>query len=69
MRPIKKSLSLNRETIRQLTRPDLSAIHVGIEILTARCPSWGCPTFITCATHAHSCFNSCVDTDCCLEVP
>jgi hypothetical protein len=68
MRPIKKPLSLNRETIRQLTRPDLSVIHAGIQLQTARCPTRLCATVI-CATQAHSCFDSCADTECCLEVP
>ena len=65
MRPTKKPLTLNRETIRQLNAPDLTEVHAAIEVLTARCPTVGC----TIATRRHSCFDSCYDTQCCLEVP
>jgi hypothetical protein len=63
MRPKKKTLSLNRETLRQLSSPELSAVHAAIVVQTARCPTFGCPTW------RHSCFDSCYDSDCCLEVP
>jgi hypothetical protein len=64
MRPKKKSLSLNRETIRQLTASDLDKVVGGvINRPTVGCPTAGCPT------QRHSCFNSCYDSDCCLEVP
>jgi hypothetical protein len=65
MRPTKKPLSLNRETIRQLNAPDLSEVHAGIQVPTGRCPSVGC----TIATQRHSCFDSCYNSDCCLEIP
>ena len=68
MRPKKKLLSLNRETIRQLTEPELSEIHAGFVVLTGNCPTRACPTF-GCPTQRHSCFDSCYNTDCCLEVP
>ena len=66
MRPKKRPLSLSRETLRQLTSPELSAIHGGIVIRTHNCP-----TAIGCvpATQQHSCFDSCYHSDCCLEVP
>ena len=62
MRPTKRPLSLNTETIRQLTSPELSGIHGGI-LFTTSFPTVGCPT------QRHSCFDSCYNTDCCLEVP
>jgi hypothetical protein len=63
MRPNKKPLSLNREIIRQLTTPDLSSVAGAINVRTYNCPTIGCPT------QRNSCFNSCYDSDCCLEVP
>jgi len=68
MRPKKKLLSLNRETLRQLTSPQLADVHAAIVVNTVGCPSYRCPTAV-CVTHAHSCFDSCFNTDCCLEVP
>jgi hypothetical protein len=68
MRPKKKPLSLNRETIRQLTTPELGEVVGGVKNVTYGCPSVGCPTW-GCPTQQHSCFNSCYDSDCCLEVP
>lgn len=66
MRPEKKPLTLNRETLRQLTSPELAGIQGGIGVRTAmRCPTVTCPV----ATQAHSCFDSCYDSQCCLEVP
>lgn len=65
MRPTKKPLSLKRETIRQLTAPDLSEVHAAFQLLTVRCVTAGC----TIPTQRHSCFDSCYNTDCCLEVP
>jgi hypothetical protein len=63
MHPKKKLLSLTRETVRWLTPVELSEINGGIIVLTRGCPTIGCPT------QRHSCFDSCYDTDCCLEVP
>jgi hypothetical protein len=70
MQPKKKSLSLNRETIRRLTDSELSDVHGGFEIPTrVGCPSRrGCPSY-TCSTYYASCFDSCWDSDCCLQVP
>lgn len=68
MRPKKKLLSLKRETIRQLASPELTDVHAALENITSRCPSVRCPTF-GCPTQRHSCFDSCFDTDCCLEIP
>ena len=61
MRPTKKSLSLVRETIRQLSDPALSAAKGGMINL----PTPGCVP----PTYQHSCFDSCYKTDCCLIVP
>jgi hypothetical protein len=68
MRPKKKHLSLNRETLRQLTQSELSEVAGGFIVLTSGCPTVGCPT-VGCPTQRHSCFDSCYNTDCCLEVP
>jgi len=65
MRPKKRLLSLNRETLRQLAAPELSGIHAAIVVPTYRCPTVTC----TVATQRHSCFDSCYNTDCCLEQP
>jgi hypothetical protein len=57
----KKSLSLKRETIRQLAPDALPSAQGGIEA-----------TSITCGpapTQRNSCFNSCYKTDCCLMRP
>jgi hypothetical protein len=62
MRP--KKLTLKRETIRLLTRQELTQIGGGIIVIR----TYGCPT-VGCPTQRHSCFNSCYDSDCCLEVP
>lgn len=61
MRPKKKSLSLVRETIRELTPSEISDINAGIEATTVTC---GPPP-----TQRNSCFNSCYNTDCCLLRP
>jgi hypothetical protein len=68
MRPKKKLLSLNREIVRQLTAHELSDIRAGIIVRTGTCPTALCPT-VGCPTWRHSCFDSCYDSDCCLEVP
>lgn len=70
MRPTKKPLALRRETIRQLSEPQLANAHAAIQIGTVRCPTGACPT-LGCPTlnQPHSCFDSCYNTDCCLEVP
>lgn len=68
MRPKKKSLSLSRETLRQLTPLELSEPRAGFVNRTYTCPTYNCPT-VGCPTYRNSCFNSCYDTDCCLEVP
>lgn len=64
MRPTKKPLSLKREVIRQLTPPDLASANGAIVVRT-----YNCPTVAACPTQRNSCFNSCYDSDCCLEVP
>jgi len=61
MRSKKKSLSLVRETIRQLGNAALSEAKGGALNL----PSRGCVP----PTERHSCFDSCYNTDCCLIVP
>ena len=63
MRPKKKSMSLPRETIRQLTPPDLAEAQGGMIDLTYPRVTVGCPT------QRNSCFNSCYNSDCCLEIP
>ncbi len=60
MRPTKRSLSLVRETIRQLGHPALSAAKGGIQVPTISCVP---------PTQRHSCFDSCYHTDCCLMIP
>jgi hypothetical protein len=62
MRPIKRPLSLGRETIRQLASSTLSEVNGGIVIVTGRCPR-------PAPTQQHSCFDSCYNTECCLEIP
>ena len=61
MRPKKKSLSLVRETVRQLGTPALSAVNAG----AINVPTRGCVP----PTERHSCFDSCYNTDCCLMIP
>jgi hypothetical protein len=66
MRPIKKPLALRRETVRQLSQPQLANVAGAINVASIRvCPSGTCPTL----NQPHSCFDSCYDTQCCLEVP
>lgn len=64
MRPKKKSLSLQRETLRQLTAPELTNAHAAINVGSGFTSLIGCP-----ATQRHSCFDSCYQSDCCLEIP
>jgi hypothetical protein len=64
----KRLLSLRRETIRQLTEIEQAWIQGGIQIQTTNCPTTTCPT-LGCPTYRHSCFDSCNNTDCCLEQP
>lgn len=61
MRPKKKPLALKRETLRQLGAPELAEAHGGINVKSV----FVCVP----ATQQHSCFDSCYNTDCCLEVP
>jgi hypothetical protein len=68
----RKLLTVTRETIRQLTSPVLVQAQGGIMLPTGGCPTNACPTLTCrapCATYQHSCFDSCYDTQCCLEIP
>ena len=69
MRPTKKTLALRRETVRQLTAPQLATVHAAFQVGTGNCVTTACPTLLNCPTRQHSCFDSCYNTDCCLEVP
>ncbi len=66
MRPTKKPLALRRETVRQLSEPQLSTVQGAINPRpTGAVCSAACPTL----NQPHSCFDSCYNTQCCLEVP
>jgi len=60
----KHKLRLNRTTVQQLTAPQLGEAHGGVQNLTPKCFTAACPTRV-----CHSVFDSCYNTDCCLEVP
>ncbi|HEY0190889.1 MAG TPA: hypothetical protein VGC42_07175 [Kofleriaceae bacterium] len=66
MRPTKKPLALRRETVRQLSEPQLAAAQGAMQANpTGVICSSACPTL----NQPHSCFDSCYGTQCCLEKP
>jgi len=60
----KHKLQLNRTTVQQMTTSQLGGARGGIQVMTPRCPTATCPSL-----NCHSLFDSCYNTDCCLEVP
>ncbi|HEY6174646.1 MAG TPA: hypothetical protein VIX73_09395 [Kofleriaceae bacterium] len=67
MKRNKKKLALSRETLRSLSRDDLAAANGALRDLPTRASCYTC--YVTCDTVCHSIFDSCKNTDCCLEIP